>query len=394
MAFDVPLLASSGALSNITARLPASVQVYLDKSLGPIASTITESSQRLASTLGVDAGIVFYSLVACLLTIPFVMAHYGWSRRESLSPYSSSLGAGGVPHVTDEDFSYITSQDLQQDFFPESSAIPRYPSRPRSTAPPPDDDLLLIKHKGATYPAHFPPYSIGDGKLRVRDIRDRIAVELDISDRRARRAKMLYKGRQLKEPAALIRDYGVKNKSEIMVILPEGTMDDDDDFLGEEMVVVDDGHAYAESAAPDTDDRKRRKRKSKKSKKPQPDGIHTSPQNSSSAFSAPSGGSDASRSPPVQRQPASGPIAKLNEIDAYFMAELYPLCEKFISNTPADEKKREDEHRRISETIMQHVILKLDGVETNGEVDARARRKELIQKVQRVLKDLDHRLKG
>ncbi|KAL2754176.1 hypothetical protein ACRALDRAFT_1063098 [Sodiomyces alcalophilus JCM 7366] len=321
------------------------------------------------------------------------MAHYGWSRRDSLSPYSSELGAGGVPNVTDEDFSYITSQDLQ-DSFPGSSTTPRYPSRPRSTAPVPDDDILLIKHKGVTYPAHFPPYCIGDGKLRVRDIRQRIALELDLSDRRARQAKILYKGRQLKEPAAPIRDYGVKNNSEIMVIVSDGAMGEGDD-LDEEMVVVDDGHGYAGTGPHDIDDgRKRRKKRSKKPKRPQHNDVNASPHDSASTFSTPGRGSDASRSPPGRRQPVAGPIAKLNEIDGYFMETLYPLCEAFIREPPADEKKREDEHRRISETIMQHVILKLDEVDTNGETEARARRKELIQKIQSILKDLDSRLKA
>ncbi|ROT34521.1 hypothetical protein SODALDRAFT_286362, partial [Sodiomyces alkalinus F11] len=363
--------------------------VYLDKSLGPIAATITESSQRLASTLGVHPDIVLYSFVACIiLAVPFAMAHYGWSRRGSVSPYSSSLGAGGVPNVTDEDYSYITSQDLQ-DSFPESSTTPRYAPRPRPTAPAPEDDVILINYKGATYPAHFPPYSIGDGKLRVRDIRDRIALELDLSDRRARRAKILYKARQLKEPAAPIRDYGVKNNSEVLVVLPEGAADEGDDLSGEEMVVVDAPPRDADDA------RKRRKRKSKKSKKTHhPNDMATSPHDSASSFSVLSRDSDASPSSPSLRHPVSGPMAKLNEIETYFVTKLYPLCEAFIREPPADKKKREDDHRRITETVMQHIILKLDEVEMNGDQEAKRWRKDIIMKVQRILKELDTRLNG
>ncbi|EGY16039.1 BAG domain-containing protein [Verticillium dahliae VdLs.17] len=358
--------------------------VYLDKSLTRLAETITISSGFVAEKLGVDPHIVLYTTIGCiLLAVPFSMSRYGWPiNRESLSPYGSSLG--GVPNITDDDFSYITSEDLH-----EPAGGSRYQPRTHNAVPPaPEDDILLFKNKGVTYPVHFPAYTIGDGKLRVCDIRDRIAVELDLSDRRARRAKILYKGRQLKEPAAPVRDYGVKNNSEVMVVLPDiAPGEESGSTSDEEMVVVADDRGSAGGVG---DDKKRRKKKSKKSKKSKTEG---SPRDSASTFSLPGRDSDTPSSPRPATATGPGPIAALNELDNHFMTTLYPLCQDFMANTPTDPKKLEDEHRKISETVMMQVILKLDAVETNGDPDARARRKELVQKVQNVLKDLDTRLK-
>jgi hypothetical protein len=65
------------------------------------------------------------------------------------------------------------------------------------------------------------------------------------------------------------------------------------------------------------------------------------------------------------------------------------MAQDFIARPPTDPKKLVDEHRRISETTMQNVLLKLDAVEPNGDQETRMRRKELVQKVQNTLKDLD-----
>lgn len=375
-------MASPGALSNITALLPTSVQVAIDKSLTNVAATLAESSEYIAAQLGVDPSIVIYSTIGCiLLAVPLIMSRYGWSSIGS--PYGPSFG-GGVPSITDDDFSYITSEDLQEGsgrnarYQEGTGRQMKYYSRQQAPVPAPEDDLLIIKNKGATYPAHFPAYSIGDGKLRVSDIRNRIAVELDISDRRARRAKILYKGRQLKEPAAPVRDYGVKNNSEIMVVVPDAGVGESSSASDEEeeMVVVDD------AGAPGSDEaKKRRKKRSKKSKK----SAREDDSASNVSSSVPGGaGSDAASSAAISAQ-----LAKLKEIDDDFMRTLHPMALDFIANTPTDPKKCEDEHRKISETTMQNVLLKLDAVEPNGDPDTRMRRKELVRKVQHMLKELD-----
>ncbi|KAK2002745.1 hypothetical protein LX36DRAFT_211891 [Colletotrichum falcatum] len=322
------------------------------------------------------------------------MSRYGWStNRDQISPYSSTMG--GV-NVTDEDFSYITTEDLQSTSL--GSSVPTrtyaHSPRPRSSAVP-EDDVLLIKNKGVTYPAHFPAYAIGDGKLRVRDVRDRVGVLLDLSDRRVRRTKLLYKGRQLKEPGAPVRDYGVKNNSEVMVVLPDGDVDaESSDDSDEEMVVVDGDGASAVGSTGGTDDGKKRRGK-KKGRKSKKRSSNTSPRNSAPNLGVPTGQESHRPSSPNSQPPAAaaatGPHAKLEAIAAKFNADLRQPCEDFIAAPPTDAKKRVEEHRKLSETTMQHVLLKLDEVETAGDPDARATRKALVQDVQDVLKRLDAR---
>lgn len=365
------IVASPGALQNVTA--------YLNGALTNLSTVLQDSSEYISDTLGVPPTLV-YSSLAVLLAVPLTMSRYGWSLgRDQISPYSSI--PGGVPAVTDDDFSYITSQDL------DDVTDPRHYPRSQPTAPPiPEDDVLLIKHRGVTYPAHFPAYAIGDGKLRVVDVKDRVGLMMELSERPTRRIKLLYKGRQLKDPMAPVRDYGVKNNSELMAVLPEG--DDINSPSEEEMVIVDDPR----------DDKKSRRRKKKKDKKDKKKGGLSdgdsfsagSPRDSASTFDGP-------RSPPPRSPPAppitsgatSGPMKQLDDLSVEFHIKWQPLCADYIEAPPTDPKKREDEHRKISETIMQQIVLKLDGVDSEGKPEVRTKRKELVKLVQSTLKQLD-----
>ncbi|KAM0558347.1 hypothetical protein ACHAPJ_005041 [Fusarium lateritium] len=302
------------------------------------------------------------------------MSRYGWSiGREQISPYSSM--PSGVPAVTDDDFSYITSQDL------DGVTEDRYYPRSYSTAPPPapEDDVLLIKNRGITYPAHFPAYAIGDGKLRVIDVKDRVGLMMELPERGTSRIKLLYKGKQLKDPMAPVRDYGVKNNSELMAVMPE--IDDVSSGSEEEMVIVD---------AP-REDRKTRRRKNKRDKKKKgitSDGDSlsaSSPRDSASTFDHPR----SPPAPPTSSGATSGPMKVLDDLAVELQIKWLPLCTDYIESPPSDPKKREEEHRKLSESIMMHIMLKLDGVEAEGMPEVRARRKELVRQVQKALKDLD-----
>ncbi|KAL2279795.1 hypothetical protein FJTKL_13163 [Diaporthe vaccinii] len=415
-------LASSGAaqiaghIANLTSslvnQLPPSVQ-----------TTIDSASQYIESTTGVNP-TVFYSSAAAaaailLGAIPTVYAkstssrsdkdrdasgkkmssRYGWSSgrdRGGLSPFNSSLGRDGVPAVTDDDYSYITSEDLENHGV-EGREYKREPvdrSRhynTRSAGGPAlvidEDDILLIKNKGITYPEHFPAYSIGDGKLLVGDVRERAQMVMKLSDRKARKIKLLYKGRQLKIDDEPICEFGVKNNSEILVVLPDGD-DDSSTESSEEVVVVGSKDAEGRSKKSKSGKKRRSKKKDRSSTSPRDSGGLEVPRNDGAGTSRPqspasgvSGGSAAAA--------PGGPIDKLNTIKSHFTTQLLPLCTQYTANPPSDPKKRVDEHRKLSETVMQQVLLKLDEVETNGDEDARAKRKELVRVVQDVLKGLD-----
>lgn len=411
-------LASSGALiaghianftSSLVNQLPPSVQTSIDS-----------ASQYIEATTGVTPTFFYSSAAAAAILLGAIptayaksksnsnnkqggkkMSRRGWSSHErgGLSPYTSSLGdgRGGIPEVTDEDYSYITSEDLEGTNDVGDGRYGRAPPgqyNSRAGGGPAlvidDDDILLIKHKGVTYPEHFPAYSIGDGKLLVGDVRERVQMIMKLSDRRTRKIKLLYKGRQLKNDDDPVRSFNVKNNSEILIVLPESG-DDDSSSDSEEVVVVgrdDEGRSG------------KKKNKKRKTKKKGGRSSSTSPRESNSNLEVPGAGGAGGSSRPTS--PASGvsgasaapggPLDKLNTISSHFTTKLLPLCVQFTASPPSDRKKREDEHRKISETIMQQVLLKLDEVETNGEEEARARRKELVRTVQDVLKGLDNKL--
>lgn len=421
MASGSSTLASSGAaqiaghIANLTSslvnQLPPSVQ-----------TTIDSVSQYIESTTGVNPSLFYSSAAAAAVllgAIPTVyaksissrsdkdrdaggkkMSRYGWSSgrdRDGLSPFNSSLGRDGVPAVTDDDYSYITSEDLEKhgvegrDY--KKEPVDRSRHYTRSTGGPSlvidEDDILLIKNKGITYPEHFPAYSIGDGKLLVGDVRERAQMVMKLSDRKARKIKLLYKGRQLKIDDEPICEFGVKNNSEIMVVHPDGGDDESSTESSEEVVVVGSKDAEGGRSKKSKSGKKRRsKKKDRSSTSPRDSGGLEVPRNDGAGGSRPqspasgvSGGSAAAA--------PGGPIDKLNTIKSHFTTQLLPLCLQYTANPPSDRKKSEDEHRKLSETVMQQVLLKLDEVETNGDEDARAKRKELVRMVQDVLKGLD-----
>ncbi|KAL6863480.1 hypothetical protein ACO1O0_003735 [Amphichorda felina] len=277
----------------------------------------------------------------------------------------SSSMSGGAPDVTDEDFSYITSQDLDDP----NLGVPVGRHRSRSNASPdPEDDVLLIKNGGVIYPAHFPAYSIGDGKLRVHDIKERVGLMMDLSDRTTRRIKLLYKGQQLKDLDAPVREYHVKNKSEIMAVVPEGG--DGSSPSEGEMATVDPQREGKSQ-------KRRKKRSKKKGTKGDGDSISSARDSASNVESqSPNGrGSEA--------------LKKIEELSVDFRNNWKPMCAQFVLAPPSDKKKLEDEHRKISESVMQHILLKLDGIETDGIAEIRTRRKELVKEVQEALKKID-----
>ncbi|KAH8882302.1 hypothetical protein GQ53DRAFT_812180 [Thozetella sp. PMI_491] len=418
--------ASPGAhiasLANITSsllvKLPPPLRSYLDTAILYLAS----ASAYLQSLTGLPPAVLYATAAAILVlgAVPTVraraaqnraaaskgktkMSRYGYSNREGISPFNSSIGQG-VPAVTDDDFSYITSEDLEV----HGLDIPRRRgemyndhhyarSAPGFEDNPEEDDVLLLKVKGVIYPTKFPAYSIGDGKLLVCDLRDRIRVTMKLSERRARKMRMLYKGFQLSESTAPVRDYGVKNNSEVMVVLDDGAADSDSES-SEEIVIV--GQEEDEPSRRRNKKKRGSKKQSKRSPRdsrsslgldvPQDDGRRASSRSRApSPGSAVSAGSSAVSGVSGVPGVPGGPIEKMNAIASHFNTVLLPVCVQYTANPPSDPKKRVDEHRKISETVMQQVILKLDELDTSSEEGARARRKELVRHVQDVLKALD-----
>ncbi len=339
-------VASSGALQNIGS--------YITGTLDSLSATVDSSNQYISATLGLHPSLV-YTAAAALVAVPVTMSRYGWSR----SPYSSQ--PGGVPTVTEDDYAYITSQDL------DDAGLGASGSAHRQHSPSADDDVLLIQNRGVNYPTHFPRHTIGDGKLEVRDVAKRAGLMMGLPEREWRYLKFIYKGRQLKDQSAPVRDYGVRNNSTLMAILPEGG--DRADDSDEEMVVV--GESKSQ--------RKNKKRKAAKKRNAGDGDSASSPRDSTSNGGAKS---------PSPGLGAAGQ-RRIDEIANEFTTKWLPQCKDYTVKPPADARRRVEEHTRLSESILQHVLLKLDEVETEGNPDVRQSRKDLIRNVQDVLKQVD-----
>lgn len=411
--------------------LPASLQACLVST----SDRLSGATEYVQLATGLSPTVLYATVGAILLlgAIPAIaarnghgsnksgrMRRYGFSTRGALSPFSSTLGEDGVPSVTDDDFSYITSAELEDHHY--GRDIPRpYTSThshiaddySRSAPGPaysrhrPEDDVMLIKHQGITYPEHFPAYSIGDGKLLVSDVRERVKMILDLSDRQASRVKLYYKGRRLRNPDTPVRDYGVKNNSEVLMILGDTSQGSSSESSEEVVVVRPDGGER--DSVPGNSPRLGRFGKwagrvpviprSPRDGPSQADLNVSADDNSRRAPSrvrtlSPSGSAASVASAPagVPSAPAGvpgGPIEKLNDIAAHFNNTLAPVCTEFAARPPRDSKKRLEEHRKLSEMIMQQVLLKLDAVDTSGEEGARAWRKELVNQAQAALKKID-----
>lgn len=81
-------------------------------------------------------------------------------------------------------------------------------------------------------------------------------------------------------------------------------------------------------------------------------------------------------------------MGKLDALN-HALQTMLPECIAFTTSPPHDQAKKDFEHKRLSESILAQILLKLDAVETEGDPDARLRRKELVREAQKVLNGLD-----
>jgi hypothetical protein len=79
----------------------------------------------------------------------------------------------------------------------------------------------------------------------------------------------------------------------------------------------------------------------------------------------------------------------VNALSSAFHAQWLAKCEQFIKNPPSDPKTCDLEYRKLSESVMAQIVLKADNIEMEGDTDARAARKQLVNEASDILKRLD-----
>lgn len=350
-------------MTSFTSHLQENIKAYLQH-LEKLYLQLPEPIQEYLASASQARSTFGFGIASAIFVVVAVSMSRRWgSWTDRLSPF----GSRGESKVTEADYSYITSADLEE---PQPVYNPSHRS-PHTISAPPEDDVLLIKHGKITYPIKFPAFSIGDGKLEVRDVKKRAAETIGVS--KAHRLRLVYKGQQLKENNSPCREYGLKNHSELLCLIsdgPDGSESDD---------ASDDGSMIQSSGG-----KKKRVRKSKKKgKKSSKDSVLTPPEEHSSRARSPAPS-------PGPSKPQT-PLEKLQAIKSHFHTKILPLCVRYTADPPADQKKKDFEHKRLSETIMNEVLLKLDAVEVEGDPEARQLRKDLVKETQEVLNGLDAR---
>ncbi|KAK0650975.1 BAG family molecular chaperone regulator 1B [Lasiodiplodia hormozganensis] len=377
--------------------------------------------------------VLLATLLAGILIGLFGFKRMSWSSRfGSWGGRFSPFGRGDPASTTvsDADFSYITSEDLaaQKNLGANPDAANNHTASPpsgRSNANG-ETDILVLKHKRVSYPVHFARGAIDAGELSVKHIRDAAARKMDVDD--ARRIKLFYKGRQLKDDQQA-RSVGLRSdyESEILCVVGEGqpfsSSSKSESPYGQRGDDVNGAESGGESSDDNADSstpggsrgkkskNKRRRGGKKHSKKghggrsesatPEPTNAYVGggakaeflgvPTNSA-VPPRPSSSSSNNRPTPPHKLPQT-PMDKLQELSSKFHTTLVPMCVQFLSNPPQDAAKLEFDHKRLTETVLAQVLLKLDAVETQGDEAARAKRKELVKECNNMLSRLDEVVK-
>ncbi|MCJ1464372.1 hypothetical protein MMC07_002985 [Pseudocyphellaria aurata] len=359
-----------------------------------------------------------------------------WSKRFWSGGRYSPFGppaTGSPPTVSEEDYHYLGPDDIVDP--PRSHRtndgygfpLPRNATRSDAVNQH-SPDILVLKHRGTTYPLHLPAFSIAEGDFKVGELRRLAAKETKTED--SRRVKLLYKGKILKDDNRACREEGLKQNSELMCVISEaghlGSREDlesSDSADSEEMLEndIEGPRIEVDGTIRGADTRTKRKghRGGRRKKPSNRDGSlgpsnTTTPRESGflspqdpipprSTSPAPRAVSPSRHQPNPNAQqaplPTSPPRPKtpfetLEAISQTFHNTIVPKCLHFTNQPPSDPKVRDLEYKKLSETILAQCILKTDAVETDGDEGLRAKRKQLVRETQEMLAELDKVMKA
>lgn len=399
----------------------------------------TPTIEKLYSLFIASSTVSYPTVCATLLAAVFFcyrysMSYYtrgssidgGWGGRTS--PFTATSGRGSIAdHVE-----YLTNDSLlsepRHSYTAHRASVGPTHSYVDEEAP----DTLLLRYKHRTYELHFKPYAISDGLLLVSDVRKYAAEKLNTDPRRLR---LLYKGRPLRDDTLEAKAYKLKQNSEIMCVISEvealngagsdhsGSGDDSSSVASNtnkprrsraesttrprsqyETPPQQSQPSYQSSAhqhrnpstgrvntRPSSENLRATAMERQSSK--QSSTGHLSPPRARSPMPPPSRGS------PPQPRPSTmatntpidpnSPLGKVNALSSTFHTQWLTKCTQFIMNPPSDLKTRDLEYAKLSEGVMAQIVLKADNLEMEGDAEARASRKQLVNEATEVLKKLD-----
>ncbi|RMZ83282.1 hypothetical protein DV738_g1297, partial [Chaetothyriales sp. CBS 135597] len=304
--------------------------------------------------------------------------------------------------------------------------------------------VLYMDHK---FTIEFPPYAINEEKASVRELRRGVARGIGTSPDRVR---LVYKGVELKRNRFSLRQYQMKQNSEVCAI------------------VTDRARNYDRDSASDSDSDSGSRGTRSNPRRQQPQSVHEQrprsissvrhrsdepfapAQTNGNAFLSPTGhvpstppdrrprdtlrpfeaaqqhhdsprqssrgpdyrdsnhrrerstrrdrepsrsrGTSAARaSLSTPQPPLADPNTPLGEVQG-LLSTLHtvwlPQCTRFIAGPPSDRDARRKEYLKLSESVMQ-LVDKADAIELEGDTEARSLRKALINEANAVVKKLD-----
>lgn len=406
------LTLASSQIQALYTQLPPSLRSHISSAISVLQRNISHQEDKPSATIFSRATTLITSAeYTTLLAVfgPVFLLLYSmsnwWPTSGRYSPFAA-YSRGGPPRVTEDDYSYLPGEDDRRKPRNETYGAPHQSRHGgRSETADLGPDILILRHKGVTYPLHFPAFSIAEGELKVRDLRRLAAKETKTDD--PRRVKLLYKGRSLRNDTRACKEEGLKQNSELMCVVSSDSPRDDGNesssSASSSMIAngLDAPRADVDGQMLDREPRKRKNHRGGKKKKDK-DSPRDSPRESG-FLAPPNGGGGTSsnsrstsplRHPPSPAPPSTPkkpqtPSEMLNSIAANFHNTFLPQCQKFVSHPPTDTKTRDFEYKKLSESILAQVLLKLDAVETEGDGELRTRRRELVRETQGWLTDLD-----
>lgn len=331
-------------------------------------------------------------------------------------------GNGGSPYTSNIVDPYARNLSNHFEYIDADHGMLEDAHRPSTTRPytvenPDAPDVILVRYMSTMLQIEFPPYSISEEKAYVGQLRDKVAQYLQTDSRRVR---LVYKKRDLKHDSWPLRKYNMKQNSEVAAVKTEAILDYSDR----------ESHSSSgdDTGSPLNQNPRRRPRATSSVRHRSDENLHQQKTPTSATFLHPNGhmpsGTTSERQSRVSLKPESDdrpyrressrtrgisphptpsstpapssippadpntPLGKLQALSNTFHDQWLPLCRKFISNPPSDPQIRAKEHRKLSESVLTHILLNADAIDVDSP-ESRSYRKSLINEANDTMRQID-----